>query len=78
MLRMWGSDDDQGGARRTNSRLSGRQRPAQTQSTASVDPELHEAAMTAIRASGLSTSDWLAEAILLKLEVESTLGRHAG
>jgi hypothetical protein len=43
--------------------------------TASVDPELHEAAMAAIRVSGLSTSDWIATAIQLKLEVDAELGR---
>jgi hypothetical protein len=46
--------------------------------TASVDPELHEAATAAIRASGLSVSDWLAEAIQLKLEVDAELGRRTG
>lgn len=46
--------------------------------TAAVDPELHAAATAAIRASGLSTSDWLAEAIQLKLEVDAELGRRAG
>jgi hypothetical protein len=46
--------------------------------TAYVDPELHEAATAAIRASGLSTSDWIGEAILLKLEVDAELGRRAG
>ena len=46
--------------------------------TATLDPELHAAATAAIRASGLSTSDWLAEAIQLKLEVDTTLGRRVG
>jgi predicted HicB family RNase H-like nuclease len=46
--------------------------------TASVYPELHEAATAAIRASGLSTSDWIAEAIQLRLEVDAELGRRAG
>ncbi len=46
--------------------------------TASVDPELHEAATAAIQASGLSVSEWLAEAIQLKLEVDAELGRRTG
>jgi hypothetical protein len=46
--------------------------------TASVDPELHEAATAAIRAAGVSTSDWIAEAIQLRLEVDAELGRRAG
>ena len=46
--------------------------------TASVDPELHEAATAAIRASELAVSDWIAEAIQLKLEVDAELERRAG
>lgn len=35
--------------------------------TASVEPELHAAAVAAIQSSGLTVSDWLSEAIALKL-----------
>lgn len=35
--------------------------------TASLEPELHAAAVAAIEASGLTVSNWLAEAIALKL-----------
>jgi hypothetical protein len=45
--------------------------------TASVDPELHEAATAAIQASGLGVSAWLAEAIALKLAVKELGDRGA-
>lgn len=35
--------------------------------TVSLGPELHAAAIAAIQASGLTVSDWLSEAIALKL-----------